>query len=249
MIGLNGAGKSTLLRIMAGQDKEFTGEAWAAEGVKSRNADAGTPARFRFLRDVLGNVMASVAGKKALLDRYNEIAANYSDETADEMASWHEDKIEAQGLWDLDLQVEQAMDPWLSARRSDVAKLSGGERRRVALCRSSREPDLLLLDEPTNHLDAESVAWLEAISANTRARSSSSPTTAISSTTCQLDSRARSRPRHSSKGNYSAWLHRSRSGSSRNRRTPRQRRLPRNASGSPHPARASGQNQGAHRRL
>ena len=160
VIGLNGAGKSTLLRIMAGQDKEFTGEAWAADGVRvgiltqEPQLDPST--------DVLGNVMAAVAGKKALLDRYNEIAANYSDETADEMASL-QDAIEAQGLWDLDSQIEQAMDALRCPEpHADVSKLSGGERRRVALCRLLLEaPDMLLLDEPTNHLDAESVAWLE----------------------------------------------------------------------------------------
>jgi energy-dependent translational throttle protein EttA len=160
VIGLNGAGKSTLLRIMAGQDKEFTGEAWSADGVKvgmltqEPQLDPST--------DVLGNVMASVAGKKALLDRYNEIAANYTDETADEMSSL-QDQIEAQGLWDLDSQIEQAMDSLRCPEPdAEVAKLSGGERRRVALCKLLLEqPDLLLLDEPTNHLDAESVAWLE----------------------------------------------------------------------------------------
>ncbi|MGD0191759.1 MAG: energy-dependent translational throttle protein EttA [Rhizomicrobium sp.] len=160
IIGLNGAGKSTLMRIMAGQDKEFTGEAWAADGVKvgmltqEPELDASM--------DVLGNVMASVAEKKALLDRYNEIAANYSDETADEMSSL-QDKIEAQGLWDLDSQIEQAMDALRCPEPdAEVSKLSGGERRRVALCKLLLEqPDLLLLDEPTNHLDAESVAWLE----------------------------------------------------------------------------------------
>jgi ATP-binding cassette ChvD family protein len=160
VIGLNGAGKSTLLRIMAGQDKEFTGEAWSAEGVK-----VGMLTQEPQLdpsMDVLGNVMASVAEKKGLLDRYNEIAANYSDETADEMSSL-QDKIEAQGLWDLDSQIEQAMDSLRCPEPdADVSKLSGGERRRVALCKLLLEqPDLLLLDEPTNHLDAESVAWLE----------------------------------------------------------------------------------------
>jgi energy-dependent translational throttle protein EttA len=160
VIGLNGSGKSTLLRIMAGKDKEFTGEGWAADGVK-----VGLLAQEPELdaaKDVLGNVMAGVAEKKALLDRFNEIAANYSDDTADEMAAL-QDKIEAQGLWDLDSQIEQAMDALRCPEpNADVAKLSGGERRRVALCRLLLEaPDLLLLDEPTNHLDAESVAWLE----------------------------------------------------------------------------------------
>ena len=160
VIGLNGAGKSTLLRIMAGQDREFTGEAWAADGVRvgflpqEPELDPST--------DVRGNVMAGVAAKKALLDRFNEIAANYSDETADEMASL-QDQIEAQGLWDLDSQVEQAMDALRCPDPdADVTTLSGGEKRRVALCKLLLEsPDLLILDEPTNHLDAESVAWLE----------------------------------------------------------------------------------------
>jgi sulfate-transporting ATPase len=160
IVGVNGAGKSTLLRIMSGQDKEFTGEAWAADGVKvgylqqEPQLDPST--------DVLGNVMAAVAGKKALLDRYNEIASNYTDETADEMSSL-QDQIEAQGLWDLDSQVEMAMDSLRCPEPdADVSKLSGGEKRRVALCRLLLEaPDILLLDEPTNHLDAESVAWLE----------------------------------------------------------------------------------------
>ncbi|HEX3429649.1 MAG TPA: energy-dependent translational throttle protein EttA [Rhizomicrobium sp.] len=160
VIGVNGAGKSTLLRIMAGEDKEFTGEAWAADGVRvgflsqEPELDPST--------DVLGNVMQGVAPKKALLDRYNEIAANYSDDTADEMASL-QDQIEAQGLWDLDSQIEMAMDSLRCPEpNADVAKLSGGEKRRVALCKLLLEaPDILLLDEPTNHLDAESVAWLE----------------------------------------------------------------------------------------
>ncbi len=160
IVGVNGAGKSTLLRIMGGLDKEFTGEAWAADGVRvgflpqEPELDPST--------DVLGNVMRAVADKKALLDRYNEIAANYTDETADEMAQL-QDKIEAQGLWDLDSQIEMAMDALRCPDpEAEVAKLSGGEKRRVALCRLLLEaPDILLLDEPTNHLDAESVAWLE----------------------------------------------------------------------------------------
>jgi energy-dependent translational throttle protein EttA len=160
VIGLNGAGKSTLLKIMAGLEKEFTGEAWAAEGAKvgflSQEPQLDTS------KDVTGNVMIAVAKKKAVLDRYNEIAANYTDETADEMAKL-QDQIEAQGLWDLDSQIEQALDALrCPPGDADVSKLSGGEKRRVALCRLLLEaPDLLLLDEPTNHLDAESVAWLE----------------------------------------------------------------------------------------
>jgi energy-dependent translational throttle protein EttA len=160
VIGLNGAGKSTLLRIMAGIDHEFTGEAWAAEGV--RVGLLPQEPELDPSSDVLGNVMAGVASKKSLLDRFNEIAANYSDETADEMASL-QDQIEAQGLWDLDSQIEMAMDALRCPEpHADVTTLSGGEKRRVALCRLLLEaPDLLLLDEPTNHLDAESVAWLE----------------------------------------------------------------------------------------
>jgi len=160
IVGVNGAGKSTLMKVMAGLDKEFTGEAWAADGVtmgylpQEPQLDAS--------KDVRGNVMDGVAPKKALLDRYNEIAANYSDETADEMAKL-QDQIEAAGLWDLDSQVDQAMDALRCPDgEAEVAKLSGGERRRVALCKLLLEaPDILLLDEPTNHLDAESVAWLE----------------------------------------------------------------------------------------
>jgi ATP-binding cassette ChvD family protein len=160
VIGVNGSGKSTLLRLMAGIDTEFTGEAWAADGVRvgflqqEPELDPST--------DVRGNVMAGVASKQALLDRYNEIAANYSDESADEMAAL-QDQIEAQGLWDLDSQIEMAMDSLRCPDPdADVTKLSGGEKRRVALCRLLlAAPDILLLDEPTNHLDAESVAWLE----------------------------------------------------------------------------------------
>jgi sulfate-transporting ATPase len=160
VIGVNGSGKSTLLRIMAGTDPEFTGEAWAAEGV--RVGHLAQEPELDPSKDVLGNVMAGVADKKGLVDRYNEIAANYSDETADEMSSL-QDKIEAQGLWDLDSQIEMAMDSLRCPERgADVTTLSGGEKRRVALCRLLLEaPDILLLDEPTNHLDAESVAWLE----------------------------------------------------------------------------------------
>ncbi|HWY15028.1 MAG TPA: energy-dependent translational throttle protein EttA [Rhizomicrobium sp.] len=160
VIGVNGSGKSTLLRIMAGTDPEFTGEAWAAEGI--RVGHLAQEPELDPSKDVLGNVMAGVADKKGLVDRYNEIAANYSDETADEMSSL-QDKIEAQGLWDLDSQIEMAMDSLRCPDPSaDVTTLSGGEKRRVALCRLLLEaPDILLLDEPTNHLDAESVAWLE----------------------------------------------------------------------------------------
>jgi ATP-binding cassette ChvD family protein len=160
VLGVNGSGKSTLLRIMAGIDKEFTGEGFVAEGARvgylpqEPMLDAGL--------DVRGNVMLGVKEKKDILDRYNELAMNYSDETADEMTTL-QDEIEAKGLWDLDSQIDQAMDALACPPDdADVTKLSGGERRRVALCRLLLEqPELLLLDEPTNHLDAETVNWLE----------------------------------------------------------------------------------------
>jgi len=160
VLGVNGAGKSTLLRIMAGLDTEYTGEAWAAEG--ARVGYLPQEPQLDASKSVRDNVMDGVAPQKAVLDRYNELAANYSDETADEMTKL-QDEIEAKGLWDLDSKVDQAMDALrCPADDADVAKLSGGERRRVALCRLLLEqPELLLLDEPTNHLDAESVSWLE----------------------------------------------------------------------------------------
>jgi ATP-binding cassette ChvD family protein len=160
VLGVNGSGKSTLLKIMAGMDKEFSGEAWVAEG--ARVGYLPQEPQLDASLDVRGNVMLGVAGKKAILDRYNELAANYSDETADEMTNL-QDEIEAQGLWDLDSQVDQAMDALgCPPDNADVGKLSGGERRRVALCKLLLEkPELLLLDEPTNHLDAETVNWLE----------------------------------------------------------------------------------------
>ena len=160
VVGLNGAGKSTLLRIMAGVDKDFTGEAWAAEGAKVGYLQQ-EPELDPDL-NVLGNVMEGAAEKKALVDRYNELAMNYSDETAEEMAKL-QDIIDAQNLWDLDSQVEMAMDALRCPDpEADVNNLSGGERHRVALCRLLlAAPDLLLLDEPTNHLDAESIAWLQ----------------------------------------------------------------------------------------
>ena len=160
IVGVNGAGKSTLLKIMAGIDKDYQGEAWAAEGAKVGYL-AQEP-QLNGEKDVFGNVMEGVAEKQALLERYNELAMNYSDETAEEMASL-QDQIDAQNLWDLDAQVEQAMDA-LRCPPGDasVEHLSGGEKRRVALCKLLLEkPDLLLLDEPTNHLDAETVAWLQ----------------------------------------------------------------------------------------
>ena len=160
VLGVNGSGKSTLLRIMAGIDTEFQGDGWVAEGARV----GYLPQEPQLDPDlnVRQNVMLGVAEKQAILDRYNEIAANYSDETADEMTNL-QDEIEAKGLWDLDSQVDQAMDALnCPPDDADVTKLSGGERRRVALCRLLLEqPELLLLDEPTNHLDAETVNWLE----------------------------------------------------------------------------------------
>ena len=160
VVGLNGAGKSTLLKIMAGLMDDFVGEAWAADGIKVGYLPQEPELDPK--KDVLGNAMEGVAEKKAILDRYNEIAANYSEETADEMTEL-QDQIDAQNLWDLDSQVEQALDALrCPPGDADVTKLSGGEKRRVALTRLLlSKPDILLLDEPTNHLDAESVAWLE----------------------------------------------------------------------------------------
>jgi ATP-binding cassette ChvD family protein len=160
VLGPNGSGKSTLLRIMAGLDKEFSGEAWAAEG--ARVGYLPQEPQLDASKSVRENVMEGVAPQRAVLARYNELAMNYSDETAEEMTRL-QDEIEAKGLWDLDSKIDQAMDA-LRCPPDDAAieKLSGGERRRVALCRLLLEaPDLLLLDEPTNHLDAETVAWLE----------------------------------------------------------------------------------------
>jgi ATP-binding cassette ChvD family protein len=160
VLGVNGSGKSTLLRIMAGIDKEYNGGAWVAEGARVGYLEQEPQLDQKL--SVRENVMQGVAKQKAILDRYNELAANYSDETADEMTTL-QDQIEAQGLWDLDSKVDQAMDALrCPPDDADVTKLSGGERRRVALCRLLLDqPELLLLDEPTNHLDAESVSWLE----------------------------------------------------------------------------------------
>jgi ATP-binding cassette ChvD family protein len=160
ILGPNGAGKSTVLRIMAGLDKEWSGEAWLAEG-----ATVGYLPQEPQLDpalDVLGNVMEGVAARKAIIDRYNELMMNYSDDTAEEAAKL-QDEIDAKNLWDLESQVEMAMEA-LGCPPGDasVDSLSGGEKRRVALCQLLlRQPDLLLLDEPTNHLDAETTAWLE----------------------------------------------------------------------------------------
>jgi sulfate-transporting ATPase len=160
VLGLNGSGKSTLLRIMAGRDTEYRGEAQLAPG-----ASVGLLEQEPHLdpdKDVRGNVEDGVAEVRALLDRFNELAANYSDDTADEFGRLQE-QIDAADAWNLDTQLDQAMDALrLPPPDADVTMLSGGERRRVALCRLLLSaPDLLLLDEPTNHLDAESVAWLE----------------------------------------------------------------------------------------
>ena len=160
VVGVNGAGKSTLLKIMAGLDKDFTGEAWAAEGAKVGYLPQEP--KLDPTKTVRENVMEGVAGKKAILDRYNELAMNYSDETAEEMAKLQDD-IDAQDLWDLDSQIDVSMEA-LRCPPDDAMpeNLSGGEARRVALCKLLLEaPDMLLLDEPTNHLDAETIAWLQ----------------------------------------------------------------------------------------
>ena len=160
VLGINGSGKSTLLRIMAGIDKEFTGDGWVAEG--ARVGYLPQEPGLDETKTVRENIMQGVARSKAVLDRYNELAMNYSDETADEMTRL-QDEIEAKGLWDLDSKIDQAMEALVCPPDdAAVTRLSGGERRRVALCRLLLEqPDLLLLDEPTNHLDAETVNWLE----------------------------------------------------------------------------------------
>jgi ATP-binding cassette ChvD family protein len=160
VVGVNGSGKSTLLRIMAGIDKDFKGEAWAAKG--ARVGYLPQEPQLDPALDVKGNVMLGVADKTAILERYNELAMNYSDETAEEMAAL-QDQIDAGNLWELEAQVGVAMDALrCPPDDADVETLSGGERRRVALTRLLLEaPDMLLLDEPTNHLDAESIAWLQ----------------------------------------------------------------------------------------
>src|ERR671939_546701 len=206
VLGLNGAGKSTLLRIMAGLDTEYRGDAQLAPGATVGLLEQEP--QLDDAKDVRGNVMDGVAGTQALVDRFNELAANYSDETADEFAELQA-KIDAADAWNLDTNVEYAMDALrLPPPDADVARLSGGERRRVALCRLLlRAPDLLLLDEPTNHLDAESVAWLERHLAEYRGT-----VVAITHDRYFLDNvagwileidRARGIPYE---GNYSSWL-------------------------------------------
>jgi len=206
VLGYNGSGKSSLLRIMAGRDNEFTGQAQLAPG-----ASVGLLEQEPHLdeaKDVRGNVEDGVAELRALLDRFNELAANYSDETADEFARLQE-QIDAADAWNLDTMLDTAMDALrLPPSDADVTKLSGGERRRVALCRLLlRAPDLLLLDEPTNHLDAESVAWLE-----THLRDYKGTIVAITHDRYFLDNvagwileldRGRGIPYE---GNYSGWL-------------------------------------------
>ncbi|MEM6389766.1 MAG: energy-dependent translational throttle protein EttA, partial [Pseudomonadota bacterium] len=160
VVGVNGAGKSSLMRIMAGLDTDFTGEAWAAQG--ARVGYLPQEPQLDESLSVRDNVMLGVAAKKAKLDRFNELAMNYSDETADEMAAL-QDEIDTANLWDLDAQIDVAMEALRCPPDEAMPEnLSGGERRRVALCKLLLEaPDMLLLDEPTNHLDAETIAWLQ----------------------------------------------------------------------------------------
>ena len=160
VVGVNGSGKSTLMKIMAGLDKDFTGEAWCAEGAKVGYLPQEP--QLDTTLSVRENVMLGVAEKKAVLDRYNDLAMNYSDETADEMATL-QDQIDAENLWDLDSQIDVSMEALrCPADDADISTLSGGESRRVALCKLLLQaPEMLLLDEPTNHLDAETIAWLQ----------------------------------------------------------------------------------------
>ncbi len=206
VVGVNGSGKSTLLKVMAGVEKEFQGEAWAADGIKVGYLPQEP--QLHPDMDVLGNAMEGVAEKKAMLDRYNELAMNYSDETADEMARL-QDIIDGQNLWDLDAQVEQALQAMnCPPPHASVENLSGGERRRVALTKLLlARPDILLLDEPTNHLDAETTDWLQHYLENypgcvilvTHDRYFLD---SITSWTLELD-RGQGIPY---KGNYSSWL-------------------------------------------
>ena len=160
VVGVNGAGKSTLMKIMAGLDTDFSGEAWSADGTKVGYLPQEP--ELDSSKNVRENVMLGVAPKKEILDRYNDLAMNYSDETADEMAKL-QDQIDAENLWDLDSQIDVSMEALrCPPDDADVATLSGGEKRRVALCKLLLEaPEMLLLDEPTNHLDAETIAWLQ----------------------------------------------------------------------------------------
>ncbi len=206
IVGHNGSGKSTLLRIMAGQDKEFNGEAWPAENIKIGFLEQEP--KLDESKNALENVMDGLKEKKALVERYNELMANYSDEVAEEAGRLQEE-IDHAGAWDLEREAEVAMDALrCPPGNADVKKISGGEKRRVALARLLLEkPDMLLLDEPTNHLDAESVAWLENFLKNY-------PGTVVMVThdryfldnitgwTLELD-RGQGRPYE---GNYSGWL-------------------------------------------
>ena len=160
VVGVNGAGKSTLMKIMAGLDKDFSGEAWSADGAKVGYLPQEP--ELDLTKNVRENVMLGVAPKKEILDRYNDLAMNYSDDTAEEMATL-QDKIDAENLWDLDSQIDVSMEALrCPPDDADVSTLSGGEKRRVALCKLLLEaPEMLLLDEPTNHLDAETIAWLQ----------------------------------------------------------------------------------------
>ena len=160
VVGVNGSGKSTLMKIMAGIDSEYSGEAWAAKGARVGYLPQ-EPSLDETL-DVRGNVMLGVKDKKDILDKYNDLAMNYSEETADEMARL-QDEIDTKNLWDLDAQIDISLEALrCPADDAKVETLSGGEKRRVALCKLLlEEPDMLLLDEPTNHLDAETVSWLQ----------------------------------------------------------------------------------------
>ncbi|MDA9670595.1 energy-dependent translational throttle protein EttA [Paracoccaceae bacterium] len=160
VVGVNGAGKSTLMKIMAGLDTDFSGEAWSAEGAKVGYLPQEP--ELDSSKNVRENVMLGVTAKKEILDRYNDLAMNYSDETADEMAKL-QDQIDAENLWDLDSQIDVSMEALrCPPDDANVTTLSGGEKRRVALCKLLLEaPEMLLLDEPTNHLDAETIAWLQ----------------------------------------------------------------------------------------